>query len=122
MLDPPEPCGADQVGCAALTHLGVVSHGGIFQQKRVCKKGGVFDLRHCRESLFVALWNVRSLAECVGDASICGVSKTSKPHLDFPIDHKLNLLVKELQWYRVTIAELQETKWFESGVWPAENG
>ena len=122
MLDPPEPCGADQVGCAALTHLGVVSHGGIFQQKRVCKKGGVFDLRHCRESLFVASWNVHSLVECVGDARICGVSKTSKPHLNFLVDRKLNLLVKELQRYRVTIAGLQETKWFESDVWPAENG
>jgi len=59
------------------THLGVVSHDGNFQQNRVCKKGGVFDLRHCRESLFVALWNVCSLVECVGDARRCGVSKTS---------------------------------------------
>jgi len=31
-------------------------------------------------------------------------------------------LVKELQRYRVTIAGLQETKWFESDVWQADNG
>ena len=93
-----------------------------FQQNRVCKKSGVFDLRHCRESLFVASWNVHSLVECAGDARICGVSKTSKPHFDFPVDCKLNLLVKELQHYRVTIAGLKETKWLESDVWPADNG
>jgi len=76
------------------THLGFASHDGDFQPNRVCKKGGVFDLRHWRESLFVASWNIHSLVEFVGDARICGVGKPSKPHLDCPVDGKLNLLVK----------------------------
>ena len=34
----------------------------------------------------------------------------------------MNLLVHELQRFRVTITGLQETKWFESDVWPGGNG
>ena len=42
--------------------------------------------------------------------------------LDFPVDHMLNLLMGELQRYRITIAGMQETKWFGSDVWPAARG
>ena len=72
--------------------------------------------------MFAASWNVRSLVECVGDARICGVSKTSKQLPDSPVDRKLSLLAWELQRYHVTIAGIMETKWFGSDVWPADHG
>ena len=72
-----------------------------------CK--GTYDLHHCRDCLFAASWNVCSLVECVGDARICGISKTSIQLPDFPVDCKLSLLVGELQRYSVTIAGIQET-------------
>ena len=87
-------------------HLGVASHDGISKHKRVCKKHhGDYDCYHCGNYLFAASWNVRSLMEFVDDARICGVSKMANQNLDFPTDHKLNLLVHE------TLAGIQETKW-----------
>ena len=101
-------------------HLGVASHDGTSKHKRVYKKcSGVNDHCHCGNYLFAASWIVHSLVEYVCDARICGVSKTAH---DFPVDHKLSLLVRELQYYRVSLAGIQETKWFGSGVWPAEDG
>ena len=41
---------------------------------------------------------------------------------DFPVDRKLSLLVCELQCYHVSVAGIQEIKWFGSDVWPAEDG
>ena len=70
----------------------------IFSKTEYARKMvySIFFFLHCRESIFVAscIWNIRSLVECVGDARIC---KPSKAHLDFLVDRKLNLLVKELQ-------------------------
>ena len=62
--------------------------------------------------MFAALWNVHSLVECVGDARICGVSKIANQNVYLPVDCKLSLLVHELQRYCVTMAGIQETKWF----------
>ena len=36
------------------------------------------------------------------------------------VDKKLDLLVRELKRYGVSIAWIQETKWFGSYVWPAD--
>ena len=36
---------------------------------------------------------------------------------DTGMERKLDLLVKELTKYRIAIASIQETKWFESDVW-----
>ncbi len=38
------------------------------------------------------------------------------------VDRKLDLLVKELQRYRVAIAGVQESRWFGEDVWPAAEG
>ena len=35
------------------------------------------------------------------------------------VDHKLDLLVKELKRYHVCVAGIQETKWFGKDVWSA---
>ena len=35
------------------------------------------------------------------------------------VNHKLDLLAKELRRYGVAVAAIQETKWFESDVWQA---
>ncbi len=38
------------------------------------------------------------------------------------VDRKLDLLVKELQKYRVLLAGVQESRWFGEDVWPAADG
>lgn len=48
--------------------------------------------------------------ECINDARICGVNTMANPNLDFPVDHKLILLVHKLKVYHVTLAGIQETK------------
>ena len=77
-----------------------------------------------RNSLVVATWNVRTLVECSGDEQICrkqlmGVAKHGN-HSDKPgkIDRKIDLLMGELRKYGVSVAGIQETKWFGMDVWP----
>ena len=38
------------------------------------------------------------------------------------VDRKLDLLVKETEHYGVSVAGIQETKWFGKDVWPATGG
>ena len=38
------------------------------------------------------------------------------------MDRKFDLLAGELQHYNVSLAGIQETKWFEVDVWPATGG
>ena len=38
---------------------------------------------------------------------------------DTGVERKLDLLVKELARYRISIAGIQETKWFGSDIWPS---
>ena len=69
-------------------------------------------LRHCQHNvLYVGTWNVRSLVKASGDHRVCRVQR------DIGMERKLDLLVKELTRYRIAIAGIQETKWFESDVW-----
>ena len=76
-----------------------------------------------------ATWNVRTLVEDAGgDWRICRsrsqcsrcvmTANTDSPgaHL---VNHKLDLLAKELRRYGVAVAAIQETKWFGSDVWQA---
>lgn len=38
------------------------------------------------------------------------------------VDRKLDLLVEELKRYSISLAGIQETKWYGSDVWPAADG
>ena len=77
---------------------------------------------HHRHSLVAATWNVRSLVERAGgDQRIC----RSRPHPQAcegstAVDHKLDLLVSELKQYGVSVAAIQETKWFGKDMWEAQ--
>ena len=78
--------------------------------------------QRCRR-LAVASWNVRTLVEDVGDARIC--RKGRREYGDERIgaqtvDRKLDLLVRELKRYGVSVAGIQETKWFGNDVWVAD--
>ena len=72
-----------------------------------------------RRAIVAATWNVRLLVERAGgDQRIC----RSRPQRQVPrdsnaVDGKLDLLVKELRRYSVSVAGIQETKWFGKDVW-----
>ena len=77
-----------------------------------------------RNSSVVATWNVCTLVECSGDDLICrkqpmDVAKHGN-HSDKPgkIDRKIHLLMGELRKYGVSVAGIQETKWFGKDMWP----
>ena len=72
-----------------------------------------FDLTFCT-------WNVRSLVENSGDIRIC--RRRCPSGGDNIVDRKLDLLVGELKRYGVSVAGIQETKWFGADVWPAAAG
>ena len=75
-------------------------------------------LRHCRRNvLYVGTWNVRSLVETSGDRRVCCSRRVA--YGDTGVERKLDLLVKELARYCISIAGIQETKWFGSDIWPA---
>jgi hypothetical protein len=86
-----------------------MTRGGLNRKQQSCAK----------KSLLVATWNVRSLVENAGDVRIC-----RRPHevLSNPqtVDRKLDLLMKELRRYRVSVGAIQETKWYGRDVWHAE--
>ena len=66
----------------------------------------------CRKrlnDLTICSWNVRSLTEISGDIRI---SRRNGPPSNSTVDRKLDLLVGELKRYRVSVAGVQETKWF----------
>ena len=79
-------------------------------------------LRNSRMCLTVGTWNVRTLVESVGDERICRkVNKPGNHRNDHGmVDRKLDLLARELKRYGVSIAGIQETKWFGNDVWPAD--
>ena len=79
-----------------------------------------------RKYLIVGTWNVRTLVESTGDERICRkqpvqLNKYSNHHDDHgKVDRKWDLVVRELKRYRVSVAGIQESKWFGSDVWPAD--
>ena len=76
-----------------------------------------------RNSLVTGTWNVRTLVENCGDEHIRRTRPTAKPTgSEHSVDRKLDLLVGELGRYGVSVAGIQETRWFGSDVWPAGDG
>ena len=79
-----------------------------------------------RNCLVVGTWNVRTLVECSGDERVCrkrpkvGTRHSNHSDNHGKVDRKLDLLVGELRRYGVSIAGIQESKWFGSDVWPAD--
>ena len=72
-----------------------------------------------KKFLFAATWNVRLLVESSGDIRVCRAARSAALNGGGGVDRKLDLLVDELEKYRVDVAGLQETKWFGSDVWRA---
>ena len=68
--------------------------------------------------LNVGTWNVRSLVESSGDDKICR-KRPSSNRSTANADRMLDLLVRELRRYNISVAGVQEMKWFGSDVWPA---
>ena len=68
----------------------------------------------------MATWNVRTLVENAGDERI--QRRRPQKALSNPqaIDRKLDLLMRELRQYSVSVGANQETKWFGSDIWQAK--
>ena len=67
---------------------------------------------------------MRSLVEFSGDGRICRKRKrcavnSTRKEKSRSVDRKLDLVVRELRRYGVSIAGIQESKWFGCDVWPA---
>ena len=73
--------------------------------------------RKSQGSVNIASWNVRSLVEdSGGDPRICRKRPLSNS-CSHVIDRKFDFLVTELRRFRVDIAAVQETRWFDNDVW-----
>jgi hypothetical protein len=72
-----------------------------------------------RNKLVLSTWNVRTLVENSGDARICRTRPKTTCNCN-SVDRKLDLLIRELKRYKVSVAAIQETKWFGQDVWNAE--
>ena len=68
-------------------------------------------------SMFVATWNVRSLLESEGPVE----TARQISEVQLAEDRKINLVIRELDWYGVKIAALQETKWFGGAVYKVKD-
>ena len=58
-------------------------------------------------------WNVRSLLDCEGAVETAR-QRTETGHFD---DKRIDQVMRELERYRITVAALQETKWFGEAVY-----
>ena len=86
--------------------------------------------RTSKRNILAATWKVRTLVESAegderisrsrpqhtGDEMTNNSMRTSQ-HL---VNRKLDLLVKALRCYGVTVAAIQDTKWFGKDVWQAD--
>ena len=77
--------------------------------------------RNHRSDLVVGSWNVRTLVECSGDMHICQKRQVIGERVEV-VDRKLDLLVGELKRYGVSVAGIQESRWFRNEGWPAVEG
>ena len=79
--------------------------------------------RKRKKCLVVGSWNVHTLVsqlvmkEFVGEKS---TGRNTQGEGSGDINRKLDLVVRELKKYGVTVAEFQESKWFENDVWQAD--
>ena len=77
--------------------------------------GNTLKGRRRKRCLVIGSWNVRSLVESLGDGHVNSTRKEKSGS----VDRKLDLVVQELRRYGVSIAGIQESKWFGCDVWPA---
>ena len=82
--------------------------------------------RKGRRNLVVCTWNVRTLVENSGDLRICRkrqvLSEGDSNNYSTGVDRKLDLVAGELKRYGISVAGIQETKWFGTDAWPAAEG
>ena len=73
--------------------------------------------------LTVASRNVSTLVESAGGDRRISRSRAQpiSRGVECCVDRKLDLLVKELKRYRVSVAAIQETRWFGKGTWQADD-
>ena len=100
----------------------------ITQRRKSIKRSSRRGKVHSRQDIVVATWNVRTLVEDAGgDRRICRSRPQSRadrrnspqkpgPHL---VNRKLDFLARELKRYGMSIAAIQETKWYGNDVWQA---
>ena len=117
-------CMSPQVGIASppeyFLHKKAHNRGTKLSSQRRCIPVGR-RLQHCQHALLYAgSWNVCSLVEASGDRRICHACSTT--HDGPGVERKLDLLVNKLKHYSISIAGIQETKWFGSDIWPLVNG
>ena len=74
-----------------------------------------------RKVLVVGSWNVRTLVECFGDVRVCQKRQVIEERSEV-INRKLDFLVGELKRYGVSVAGVQESRWFGRDVWSATGG
>lgn len=76
----------------------------------------------CGRAIVAATWNVRSLVERAGgDRRTCRSRPEGQAQQGLDaVDRKLDLMMKELQRYQVSVAAVQETKWFGKDVWESQ--
>ena len=78
-------------------------------------------LRHCLHNvLYVGTWNVHLLVETSRNRRVCCSHHVA--YGDTGVERKLDLLVKELARYCISIAGIQEMKWFGLTSGPLVNG
>ena len=100
----------------------------ITQRRKSIKRSSRRGKVHSRQYIVVATWNVCTLVEDAGgDRRICRSRPQSRvdrrnspqkpgPHL---VNRKLDFLARDLKRYGVSIAAIQETKWYGNDVWQA---
>ena len=67
--------------------------------------------------LYIGTWNVHSLVETSRDPRVCCSRRVA--YGDTGVERKLDILVKELARYHISIVGIQEIKWFGSDIWPS---
>ena len=74
-------------------------------------------------SLVLGSWNIRTLVESSGDVHVCWKQQVLGERSNV-VDRKLDMLVRELKRYRVSVvvARVQESRWFGKDIWPAADG
>ena len=76
-------------------------------------------------NLVVCTWNVQTLVENSGDVRIRRkrqVATGDEGSSVREVDKKLDLLLGEVKRYGISVAGIQETKWFRNDVWPVQKG
>ena len=114
------------------TCLGFASQGSFYFAQEVGNFIGIFEMherqqerKNSHRNLVVCTWNVQTLVETSGDVRICRkrqVATGCEGSSVREVDRKLNLLVGEVKRYGISVAGIQETKWFGKDVWLAAEG